>query len=91
MGKKRNVLPSKLRPVKILKKIFKIKIKNSKTMHRPKNPMNQKVLELATSYISVPNFRALGPIILFLNRFGPKAFLQYIFYSDYQKLSVFRS
>ena len=46
MGKKRNVLPSKLRPVKTLKKVFKIKIKNSKTMYRPKNPMNQKVLEL---------------------------------------------
>ena len=38
-------------------------------MHRTKNnPTNKKVLELPFTYLYVPNFRVLGPIIFFFNR-----------------------
>ena len=48
-------------------KILNFKKKNKKTMHRriKKNPK-------ITFYISVPNFRALGPIMnFFLERYCP--------------------
>ena len=63
-AKKCIVLPSKLRPVKTLKKNSEFFQRNSKTMHHRKKSHEQKSLRI-TFYISVPNFRDLGPIIKF--------------------------
>ena len=75
MQKKKRIKASQLlRPVIFFQNIPKFsEKKNSKTMHpTEKNPMNKNLF--FTSYIYVPNFRALyrsNTIFFHQNRFGP--------------------